>query len=118
MAEIEQDRKRVLEILETVLELQLRSVRQLLNRKEDTDDALPLPRRRGRRRKSLVDLVVELLTEEKGALHVDALVELLRQRYGRVTERDALSSALSKKAGPEGVIVRVQPATFALRQQR
>ena len=115
MIEMEKDRKLVLEVMETILELQLRSVRQLLNRKEDT---LASPRRRGRRRKSLVDLVVELLTAEKRPLHVDTLVELLTQRYGRVTQRDALSSALSKKAGQEGVVVRVEPATFALREQR
>lgn len=115
MVAMEKDKKLVLEIMETILELQLRSVRQLLDRNDE--DTLALPQRRGRRRKSLVDLVVELLTQEKRALHVDTLVELLTQRYGRVTARDALSSALSKQAGQDGVVVRVEPATFALREQ-
>ena len=113
--EMERDRKLILEALETLLQLQLRSVRQLLNRAEETPVG-PQPRRR--RRKSLVDLVVDLLTSEGRPLHVDTLLELLQQRYGRVTERDALSSALSKQAGPEGALCRVAPATFARRQQR
>ena len=42
------------------------------------------------------------------------LVQLLQQRYGRLTDRDALSSALAKKAR-QGVLVRQSaPATFAL----
>ena len=70
--------------------------------------------RRGRRRKTLVDLSVELLTGEQHPLHVDELVELLMERYGRVTERDSLSSALAKKT-KQGILVRrVSPATFEL----
>ncbi len=71
-------------------------------------------RQRGRKRKSLTDLSVELLADEQRPLHVDELVDLLRERYGRVTDRDSLSSALAKKA-KQGVLVRrVSPATFEL----
>jgi len=106
-----QQRKLVLETIETLLELQLRSVRMMLNKEEDTAEVV---QRRGRKRKSLVDLSVDLLTEEQHPVHVDELVELLMDRYGRITDRDSLSSALAKKA-KQGILVRrVSPATFEL----
>jgi hypothetical protein len=106
-----QQRELILETMETCLELQLRSVRKMLNKEEIAVDVV---QRRGRKRKSLVDLSVELLTYEKRSVHVDELVELLMDRFGRVTDRDSLSSALAKKA-QQGVFVRrVSPATFEL----
>ena len=106
-----QQRELILETMETLLELQLRSVRKMLNKEEFTVDVV---QRRGRKRKSLVDLSVALLTDEQHPVHVDELVELLMIRYGRVTDRDSLSSALAKKA-KQGVFVRrVSPATFEL----
>jgi hypothetical protein len=106
-----QQRELILETMETLLDLQLRSVRKMLNKEEVTANMV---RRRGRKRKSLVDLSVELLTDEQRPVHVDELVELLMDRYGRVTDRDSLSSALAKKA-KQGVFVRrVSPATFEL----
>jgi len=107
-------RELILETFETMFELQLRSVRRLLNRENDAGKPSP---QRGRRRKSLVDLVVELLTEEKHPMHVDRLVESLRQRYGRATDRDSLSSALAKKARQGALLRRVAPATFALKEE-
>ncbi len=107
-----QQRKLALETIETMLELQLRSVRTMLNKEEEaTVDAV---RRRGRKRKSLVDLSVELLTEAQKPVHVDDLVELLMARHGRVTDRDSLSSALAKKAKQGVTVQRVSPATFEL----
>ena len=106
-----QQRELILETMETLIELQLRSVRKMLNKEEITAEVV---RKRGRKRKSLVDLAVELLTDEQHPVHVDELVELLMDRYGRVTDRDSLSSALAKKA-KQGVFVRrVSPATFEL----
>ena len=104
-----QQRQLILETIETLLELQIRSVRKLLNKEEVTTNVV---QRRGRKRKSLVDQSVDLLTDEQRPVHVDELVELLMDRYGRVTDRDSLSSALAKKA-KEGLLVRrVSPATF------
>jgi hypothetical protein len=106
-----QQRELILETIETLLELQIRSVRKLLNKEEITTNVV---QRRGRKRKSLVDQSVDLLTDEQRPVHVDELVELLMDRYGRVTDRDSLSSALAKKA-QQGVFVRrVSPATFEL----
>ena len=103
--------KTVLQVMETVLELELRAVRQALG-EEPAESARP--RRRGARRQSIVDQSVQILTDEKRALHVSELVGLLRQRFGRVTDRDTLSSALAKKAR-QGVLLRqTAAATFGL----
>jgi len=106
-----QQRRLILETMETVVELELRAIRQAIGTDEPQAGAA---RQRGRKRKSLVDLSVELLTDKQRPLHVDELVDLLRECYGRVTDRDSLSSALAKKA-KQGILVRrVSPATFEL----
>ena len=107
-------RQLILETLETSLELQLKSVKQLLGREESPGKTT---QRKGRRRKSLVDLSIQILTEEQRPIHVDELVELLLERHGRVTDRDSLSSALAKKAKQEILVKRVSAATFALREE-
>jgi hypothetical protein len=106
-----EQRELILETIETLLELQIRSVRKLLNKEEITTNVV---QRRGRKRKSLVDQSVDLLTDEQRPVHVDELVELLMDRYGRVTDRDSLSSALAKKAKQGLLVRRVSPATFEL----
>jgi hypothetical protein len=101
----------ILQIYEFQLDYQLRAIRQLQGKPETE----PIPARRGgRRRQSLVDLSINLLTEKKKPLHVNDLVQLLQQRFGRLTDRDTLSSALAKKAR-QGILLRQSgPATFAL----
>jgi hypothetical protein len=101
----------LLQILELQLDYQLRAIRQLQG-KPETEPVLARPR--GRRRQSLVDLSVKILTEEGKPLHVNELVGLLQQRFGRLTDRDTLSSALAKKAR-QGILLRQSaPATFTL----
>jgi hypothetical protein len=101
----------LLQVLELQLEYQLRAVKQLRG-KAETDE--PLTPRRGRRRQSLVDLSIQVLTEERKPLHVDNLVQLLQKRFGRLTDRDALSSSLAKKARAGMMFRQTAPATFAL----
>jgi hypothetical protein len=108
--EKQEHRQLILETIETFLEIQLRSVRQILGRRERGREPIRL---RGRKRKSLVDLSVEILTEERRPVHIDQLVDLLRQRHGRTTDRDSLSSALAKKAKQGVLVSRVAPAVFA-----
>jgi hypothetical protein len=106
-----QQRKLILETMETVLEVQLRSIRKILGKEEAS---VTLVRKRRTKRKSLVDLSVELLSDEQRPVHVDEIVELLLEHYGRVTDRDSLSSALAKKAKQDTLICRVAPATFEI----
>jgi len=100
----------VLETMETMLEFQLRGVRQALGKEEDVRDDVVRPR--SRKRKSLVIVCAEILTERQCAVHVDELVEILRDECGRVTDRDSLSSALAKKSKQGLLVRRVAPATF------
>ena len=104
-------RRLALEVMEVSLELQLRAVRQLLG-----EDEVPSirPRRTGSRRRSLVDQSVQVLADAGKPLHVSRIVELGRECFGRVTDRDSVSSALAKKAR-QGVLLRqTAPATFEL----
>jgi len=101
----------LLQVLEFQLEYQLRAVRQLRGKAEKEELAAP---KRGRRRQSLVDLSVQVLTEERKPLHVNDLVQLLQRRFGRLTDRDALSSALAKKARAGIMFRQTAPATFVL----
>jgi hypothetical protein len=109
--EKEDFREVLLQVFELQLEYQLRAIRQLRGK----PDAEPPPvHRRGRRRQSLIDLTVQILTERNKPLHVNELAQLLQQRFGRLTDRDTLSSSLAKKAR-QGVLLRQSaPATFAL----
>ena len=101
----------LLQVLELQLDYQLRAIRQLQG-KPETEPILARPR--GRRRQSLVDLSVKILTEEGKPLHVNELVVSLQQRFGRLADRDTLSSALAKKAR-RGILLRQSaPATFTL----
>ena len=101
----------LLQILELQLEYQLRAIRQLQGKPDDEPFIAP---RCGRRRQSLVDLCLIILTDEGKPLHVNELAQLLQQRFGRLTDRDTLSSALAKKAR-RGILLRQSaPATFTL----
>ena len=101
----------ILQVLEFQLYYQLRAIRKLQG-KPETEPVIT--RLSGRRRQSLVDLSIQILTEERKPLHVNDLVLILQQRFGRLTDRDTLSSALAKKAR-RGVLLRQSdPATFTL----
>ena len=107
-------RTTVLRTMETVLELELRAVRQALG---EEDVPARRTRRRGARRQSIVDQSVRILTDESRPLHVTELVGLLRERFGRVTDRDSVSSALAKKARQGLLLRQTAPATFGLLQE-
>ena len=101
----------ILQVIEIQLDSQLRAIRQLQG-KPPTEPVILS--RRGRRRQSLVDLTVKILTEEGKPLHVNEIALLLQQRCGRLTDRDTLSSALVKKSR-QGILLRQSaPATFTL----
>jgi hypothetical protein len=101
----------LLQVLELTLDYQLRAVRQLQGKSEPEAVA---PTRRGRRRQSLIDLSMRILTDEAKPLHVNDLARLLQQRFGRLADRDTLSSALAKKARAGILLRQTAPATFAL----
>lgn len=101
----------LLQVIELQLDYQLKAIRQLQG-KPDTEPLISP--RKGRRRQSLVDLSINILTEERKPLHINDLVQLLQQRFGRLTDRDTLSSALAKKARLGILLKQTAPATFSL----
>jgi hypothetical protein len=103
-------RKLVLETLEVYTELQLKAIQELKGKTIETGRP---SRRRGRRRQSLVDMSHQILTELGRPMHVSDLVEAVYERFDRVTDRDALSSALAKKARQGILFKQTAPATFA-----
>lgn len=106
-------RELVLDVLEASLELQLRAVRQL----RGTEPMPPPVRvRRALRKQSLVDLSLQVLQDERRPLHISELVGLLLKRFGRVTDRDSLTSSLSKKAAQKHLVRKCGRGTFALRE--
>ncbi len=107
----DEQHKLILETLEIVFEFQLTAVRQALGKEDLPVDAT---RRRSTKRKSLIDLTLEILTGSQGAVHVDEIVKMLRERHERVTDRDSLSSALAKKAKQGQLIRKVSPATYEI----
>ena len=101
----------VLQVMETVLELEMRAVRQALGEEKVASTRV----RRGRARsQSIVDQCLSILTESDAPMHVGELVNCLRARFGRVTDRDTVSSALAKKARQGVMLKQTAPATFAL----
>ena len=107
----DETRTMVLEVMETVLELQLRAVRQALGEEDAPRGAR---RRGGTRRQSIVDQAIRVLTERGRPMHVNELVRALMEDYGRVTDRDTVSSALAKKARQGVLMCQTAPATFSL----
>ena len=76
-----------------------------------------MPKRRkrtGLRRKSLIDQTIAILSEAQGPLHVREIVKKLQEQYGRITDRDAVSSALGKKVKQGLLFTQPAPATYAL----
>jgi len=103
-------RRIVLETLEVYVDLQMKAIQEL---KEKTSQGTGKSLQRGRRRRSLVDMSYRILTDQGTPLHVSDLVDALRKRFGRITDRDAVSSALARKARRGVLFEQTAPATFA-----
>lgn len=107
----QKNKKLILETMETLFQLQLSSVQKLLSEK---DDEKITRHRSGKRRHSITDNIIEILTEEKRSLHISEIVDLLKIRFNRVTDRDTISSMLSKKSRQGILVKQTGPATFGL----
>ena len=104
-------RQIILNTLETSLEVQIKAIRKIKG--EDLEGITDRPKK-GKRRQSLVDNSIDLLTEIGKPMHVNEITQLLLEKYGRVTDRDAISSALGKKVRQGVLVKQVAPATFDL----
>lgn len=109
-----ENRRLILDTMESMLEVQLRSVRRM---KKGVVEGDRQNQPSTKNRTSLSDLCIDLLGSEGRPLHVDTLVELLKQRFGRNTDRDSLASALAKKARRNEYLTRVAPGTYTLQNK-
>ena len=98
----------LLDVLETVSEKQLRAIRSLRQKRERSVPAA----RKGR---SNISIVEDILKAKDGPLHINEIVRLAAQRFGRKLSRESLVSALTKKVLDENTFCRVGRNTFDLR---
>ena len=97
----------LLEILEETGHAQLRALRLLRGSK------------RGRpkgpaKALSNIDVVMDILTKEKGPLHLDEILRRAQQLHHRHIRRESLVSALTKKVLDHHTFTRTAPNTFDL----
>ena len=102
----------ILEAMEKGLDAQLRAVRRL--RKEGGD----VPEMPTQQRMSQVDMAYNILAESGESLHIGALLERMRQRFGVQVDRESLVSSLAKKVARGDRFVRTGKNTFALGERR
>lgn len=108
--EMEQVREIMLTTMETMLELQLQSVRSMI---KDLGHQPKIVVRKGRRTQSLISLSLQILEGNGKPMHVTKIVDEIRQKFGRVVGRDSLSSVFGK-AIRDGLVRKTAPATFEL----
>ena len=100
-------REDLLDILEESTHAQLRALRLLRGSK------------RGRpkgpaKSQSNIDVVIDILTKEKGPLHLDEILRRAEHLYHRPLRRESLVSALTKKVLDHHTFTRTAPNTFDL----
>jgi predicted transcriptional regulator len=101
----------LIEILEATNLAQLRALRSLRraqDRKPSTTEA---------KRKSNMDIVIDILVAAKGPLHVTDILQRAQQDHRRQLSRESLVSALTKKVLDQNTFTRTAPNTFDLRQR-
>lgn len=111
----------LLEVFEAGLSAQLNALRRLRRQLAGGDAEPPSERGSpaggaGRKRKkgrSQVDLALDILRDSPSPLHVLALIEGIKARFGVDIDRESLVSALSKRVARGDRFTRPAPNTFA-----
>ena len=101
----------LLDVLETISERQLRAIRAM--RRNRIYSTIPL-----HKGKSNISMVEEILKDKGGPLHIDEIVQIANQRFGRKLRRESLVSAITKKIMDEETFCRVGRNTFDLLRRR
>lgn len=100
----------MLSVLEDVFAAQLKTVRRL---RAGGEEEKPQRRRPG----SQVDLVEDVLTREGAPLHVNDILEKIREVHGQSLDRDSLVSALTKRVQKGERFIRAAKNTFGLKRR-
>lgn len=92
-----------------VSEFKLKLIRKL-------SGEIALPEKLRPKRTSNMEMVEAVLKTSDKPLHVNEIIEAIREKFGIVPDRDSLSSALIKQVRKEKRFVRTAPNTFGLRE--
>ncbi len=98
----------LLNLYETLLSVQLRTVRQLKNRKE----VKAKPRKK--EGMSNMDMAIDILRRAAKPLHISEILAQVKSRYRVSLDRESLVSALVKKVHRNQGVIRTAPNTFAV----
>ena len=105
----------ILDITESLLKGQLAAIENLRRGKEPPGSKPG--REANQKRKSQISIVYEVLKKAGRPLHVNDLIELVKEQQGVVLDRDSLVSAITKKVKRGEVFVRTGRNTFGLREE-
>jgi hypothetical protein len=97
----------LLDILERTTHAQLRALRLFRGSKRGRPKGPANPQ-------SSIDIVIDILTKEKGPLHLDEILRRAQRLYHRPLRRESLVSALTKKVLDHHTFTRTAPNTFDL----
>jgi hypothetical protein len=98
----------ILSIFEASLDAQLRAVRRLRQRPEDT------PSDSQHKGMSQVDMAYDILKRARSPLHISTIIERIQQTFGVVVDRESLVSSLTKKVVRGDRFTRTEKNTFGL----
>lgn len=98
----------ILEAVEASLEAQLSAIRRLRNKSAEATKA------KTTKGKSQIGMVVDVLTEAKQPLHLNAIIEQVQARFGVRLDPDSIGSALTKRVVKKERFARTAKNTFAL----
>ena len=97
----------LLDLYESILSSQLRTVRQLKNRKSRM---IKPPKREGM---SKIDMAIDILQKARKPLHISEILAQVKAKHGLSLDRESLVSALVKKMHRNQGVTRTAPNTFA-----
>lgn len=103
----------ILDVAEALLKAQLAAIEGLRHGKVFPDSKPD--REAGLERKSQISIVYEVLKEAGRPLHVNDLIERVKEQQGIALDRDSLVSAITKKVKRGEIFVRTGRNTFGLR---
>ena len=101
-------RDALLETMESALDAQLRAVRRLRFAPASRKPSTPS------KGMSQINMAFDILAHAEIPLHVNVLIERIKQRFDVVVDRESLVSALSKKVIRGDRFQRTEKNTFAL----
>lgn len=105
-------REELLIIIESMLDAQIRTIRSLRK-----TPSIPKQRRSSKGR-SNIGVVIDVLSDADGPLHINEIVQRAHSMFGRKLSRESLVSSLTKKVLDHQVFKRVAPNTFDLIQRQ